>query len=128
MNIIPYDKIVHATIKVKKAELIDIPHAARLQYRLMTNDAIIKAKVHFQKEYIELYYNPKSEENKSMQPKISLDEIIKILNDNGVHPLKNGIKEEIVDYKTTLFDKMFNPPQIREIRPHGWGQSQAQKQ
>ncbi|MGC9129389.1 MAG: hypothetical protein ACP5GB_00680 [Candidatus Micrarchaeia archaeon] len=120
LNIIPYDKIVHANIEVKKEELIDQPHAARLQYRLLANDAIIKAKVHFQKGLIEIYYNPKSKENKSSLPKISLDEIIKILNENGVHPEKNGVKEEIVDYKKTLFDNMFNPKEIRKIKPYGW--------
>jgi len=117
----PYRKIKKVTFtNIKKEELKDIPHAARLQYRLLTNDAIIKAKVHYQKELIEIYYNPKSSENKSTQPKMSLDEIIKILNENSVHPEKDAIKEEIVDYKKTLFDRAFNAKQIRHAKPYSW--------
>ncbi|MGC9099007.1 MAG: hypothetical protein ACP5HW_00450 [Candidatus Micrarchaeia archaeon] len=120
LDIIPYDKIKYAKIKVKKEELIDMPHAARLQYRLLTNEAIIKAKVHFNEGLIELYYNPKGKENKSLQPKTSMEEILKILADNNVHAKTEDVKEEVVDYKEKLFEPTFHPKEIRKVKPYGW--------
>jgi hypothetical protein len=43
---VPYRTIKQVTFTdLKKEELIDIPHAARLQYRLMLLDPVIKAKI-----------------------------------------------------------------------------------
>ncbi|MGC8709997.1 MAG: hypothetical protein ACP5RF_00045 [Candidatus Micrarchaeia archaeon] len=118
MDVIPYKKIVHAVISVDKKGLVDVPHAARLQYRLLLNDAIIKAKVSFAKGSIELYYNKKGAENEL--PKISLDGIIALLKENGVEPKENGIKEEEVEYKDTLYNYAFEPKEIKKAKPYGW--------
>ncbi|MGC8662386.1 MAG: hypothetical protein ACP5RT_01210 [Candidatus Micrarchaeia archaeon] len=120
LNIIPYDKIRHVIINVKKEELVDIPHSARLQYRLLTNDAIIKAKVNYQKGTIEIYYNPEEKENKSQLKKISLNKILEILEENNVHAKADDAKGEVVDYKETLFKEAYNPKEIKHIKPYGW--------
>src|SRR5271155_3800014 len=70
---VPY-KIIKKVIftELKKEELIDIPHAARLQYRLMLLDPVIKATVDFTKSKISILYNPREAEN--IREKISIDE------------------------------------------------------
>jgi hypothetical protein len=118
MDIVPYKKIVHAEIKVDKSRLIDIPHAARLQYRLLLNDAIIKAKVSFTKGSIELYYNKEGSDNE--MPKVSLENVLTLLKENGVEPQKDGINEKEVDYKDTLYNYAFKPKEIKRAKPYGW--------
>src|SRR5271155_4685102 len=49
---------------IKKEELIDLEHAARLQYRLLLMDSVIKAKVEFAKLKIWIVFNPKEANNR----------------------------------------------------------------
>ena len=68
---VPYRMIKRvAFTNVKKSEMIDIPHAARLQYRLMLLEPIIKASVDFTKAKITVTYNPDTSDNN--KEKISL--------------------------------------------------------
>ena len=61
---VPYQMIKKVTFtNVSKAEMIDIPHAARLQYRLMLLEPIMKASVDFTKSKITVIYNPDTADN-----------------------------------------------------------------
>ena len=56
---VPYRMIKRLMFSnVKKEELQDIQHSARLQYRLMLMDPVIKANVNFTKRVITILYNP----------------------------------------------------------------------
>ncbi|MEM0123984.1 MAG: hypothetical protein QXF41_00365 [Candidatus Micrarchaeaceae archaeon] len=112
----PYSKIRYAVLDVEKSTLIDLPHSARLQYRLLLNDAVIKAKVSYAKSRIEIYYNPDGAANK--MPKISLDKIVEILDKEGVKITKRH--DEEVDYAEKLYNYAFNPPEIKHPTPYGW--------
>ncbi|MEM3227470.1 MAG: hypothetical protein QXK65_00790, partial [Candidatus Micrarchaeaceae archaeon] len=68
---------------VSKAELKDQPHAARLQYRLMLLEPVIKAYVNFLKGQIIVIYNPIGADN--IKDKMSLEELIDFLGKEGVH-------------------------------------------
>ena len=94
---VPYRIIKKATFSnVSRKELIDIPHAARLQYRLMLLDPILKARVDFTRGRIIVLYNPKSSDNN--KEKMSLDELVEILASQGVHIDRNGIEDIDYDY------------------------------
>ncbi|MGC8669885.1 MAG: hypothetical protein ACP5TL_01895 [Candidatus Micrarchaeia archaeon] len=113
---IPYNIIKQATItNVSKSDMIDMQHAARLQYRLMLNDAIIKARVDFTKSKITIIYNPKGSDN--IKPKISLEEIIELLSKEGIRVNMDSVKDEDYDYKA-FYNYAFGPKQIRERPPY----------
>ncbi len=122
---IPYDIIKQVTItNVSKSDMIDMQHAARLQYRLMLNDAIIKARVDFTKSKITIIYNPKGADN--IKPKISLDEIIELLGKEGIKVDMGNVKDEDYDYKS-FYNYAFGPKQIRERPPYTYTHSEWQK-
>jgi hypothetical protein len=111
---------------VKKSEMIDIPHAARLQYRLMLLDPVIKASVDFTKSKITVIYNhDKSDNNKE---KMSLDELKAVLKKEGVstdEPVTAA--NEDYDYYKEFYTYAYSPPSIRERAPYGYTQEQWQK-
>jgi len=114
----PYRKIKMVTFtNIKKEEIKDIPHAARLQYRLMLLDAVIKARVNYAKGQISIIYNPVGADN--IREKISLDELISFLEHEGVHVDKNNMKDEDFDYVKEFYSYAFNPKVIREHPPYG---------
>jgi len=114
----PYRKIKMVTFtNIKKEEIKDIPHAARLQYRLMLLDAVIKARVNYAKGQISIIYNPVGADN--IREKISLDELISFLEHEGVHIDKNNMKERDFDYIEEFYSYAFNPKVIREHPPYG---------
>lgn len=116
---VPYRIIKQVTFTgLAKDELIDIPHAARLQYRLMLLDPIIKARVDFTKSKINVIYNPREAEN--MKEKISLDELIDFLSKQGVHVTAENTSIEDYDYYKELYTYAYNPPTIRERAPYGY--------
>ena len=56
---IPYKMVREMIItNVDKQELKDIPHSARIQYRLLLLDAILKAKIEFIRGKVTITYNP----------------------------------------------------------------------
>ena len=70
---VPYHMVKRVTFtNISKAEMIDIPHAARLQYRLMLLEPIMKASVDFTKSKIIVTYNPDTADNN--KEKMSLDD------------------------------------------------------
>ncbi len=116
---VPYRIVARATFhNVGKSDFIDMEHAARLQYRLMLNDAILKARVHYAKGSIIVIYNPKSADN--MKEKISLEEIVEFLNKEGVHVTASDAVNEDYDYYKDFYSYAFNSPSIREHAPYGY--------
>ncbi|MGC8538265.1 MAG: hypothetical protein ACP5MK_00120 [Candidatus Micrarchaeia archaeon] len=123
---IPYGMIKHIEFNnLKKEELIDIPHCARLQYRLMLHDAIIKAKVEFVKRRISVIYNHPEAENK--KPKISRNELIEFLKKEGINVDASNIAERDYDYVKEFYSYAFFPPEIRHSTPYGWTREEYAK-
>ncbi|BCS90985.1 MAG: hypothetical protein ARM1_0442 [Candidatus Micrarchaeota archaeon] len=121
--IIPYKIITEVKFKVKKEDLIDIPHSARLQYRLMLLDAVIRATVDFTRERITIVYNDVN--NFNNKPKLSIDEIVEFLNVNGVHVSRDDIIERRdYDYYKEFYSYTYNPKVIRKAAPYGISQEE----
>lgn len=122
---VPYRIIKQVTYtNLKKEELIDIPHAARLQYRLMLLDPVIKARVDFTKLKITIIYNPRTAEN--IREKISKEELEDFLAKQGVHVDQSSMKEEDYDYYKNFYSYAYNPPSIRERAPYGYTKEEWQ--
>ncbi len=114
----PYRNVKEAVITgISKDELIDMPHAARVQYRLLLMDAVIRAKVEFVKGRITIFYNPRTATNR--KEKISLEELIEFLAKEGIHVDKKNIKERDIDYYEEIYKTQFNPKEIRDHPPYG---------
>ncbi|MFP3279204.1 MAG: hypothetical protein RXP92_02760 [Candidatus Micrarchaeota archaeon] len=114
----PYRKIKMVTFtNIKKEELKDVSHAARLQYRLMLLDAVIKAWVNYAKGQISIIYNPVGADN--IREKISLEDLISFLEHEGVHIDRSNMKERDFDYVEEFYSYAFNPKVIREHPPYG---------
>ncbi|MDE1865451.1 MAG: hypothetical protein KGH94_02320 [Candidatus Micrarchaeota archaeon] len=110
---------------VSKADMIDIPHAARLQYRLMLLEPIIKASVDFTKSKITVIYNPDTSDNN--HPKISIDDLREVLKKEGINTDTNHMAIEDYDYYKNFYSYAYNPPTIRERAPYGYTQEQWQR-
>jgi len=123
---VPY-KMVKKVIytNVKKEELIDIPHAARLQYRLMLMDPVLKASVDFTKSKISILYNHREAEN--YKEKISADELKEFLAKQGVHVEDEHTVVEDYDYYKNLYTYAYTPPSIRERAPYGYSMDEWKK-
>ncbi len=116
---VPYKIIKKVTFtNLKKEELIDIPHAARLQYRLMLMDPVIKATVDYVKCKISILYNPREAEN--IREKIDLDELKEFLSKQGVNVGNEHELVEDYDYYKNLYSYAYTPPSIRERSPYGY--------
>lgn len=116
---IPYRMVKEVTFSnVRKEDLIDLEHAARLQYRLMLNDAVLRAKVEFVKQKITVVYNPETAENR--KEKISLKELIALFAKEGVNLSRAGMEERDFDYFAEMYSYQFNPSVIREHPPYGY--------
>ncbi len=116
---VPYRIVAKVVFSnISKSDMKDQEHAARLQYRLMLNDAILKARVHFAKGNITIIYNPTNADN--LKEKISLEEIIKFLESEGIHVDRQHMVNEDYDYYKNFYSYAFNPPAIREHPPYGY--------
>ncbi len=123
---VPYRKVREVVFSgISKADLIDMPHAARLQYRLMLMDSVLRAKVEFVKGTITIVYNPTSAENR--KEKISLDELMDFLSKEGVRPDPKNMKEREFDYYEEIYKTQFNPKEIRDHPPYGVSREQWEK-
>ena len=120
---VPYKMIKQAVFSnIKKEELRDIEHGARLQYRLMLLDAVLRAKVEFVKQTITVIYNPP--EAKNRKEKISLEGLIEFLAKEGVHADRDSISNSDYDYYKEIYQYEFNPPSIRERAPYSYTKEQ----
>lgn len=116
---IPYRIIKRATFtNLKGEELVDIPHAARLQYRLMLLDPVVKAHVDYAKSKIVVIYNPR--EAKNLREKMSLGELTDFLSKQGISVSPSNTLEEDYDYKKQFYDYGYSSPPIRESVPYGY--------
>ena len=116
---VPYRKVRQVVFsKISKESYPDQEHAARLQYRLMLKDAILKARVNYIKGIITVIYNPKDADN--LKEKMSLDEIIEFLSTEGVHVDRQNMADEEYDYYKNFYSYAFNSPSVREHAPYGY--------
>ncbi len=116
---VPYDKIKKAVFSdIDRKELIDIPHAARLQYRLMLLDPVIKARVDYTKARITVIYNPETADN--YKEKMSLDDLVGILASQGVKVDRSKTENTDYDYRSEFYNYAYNPKRIREHPPYGY--------
>jgi hypothetical protein len=116
---IPYKMVREMTItNIDKTELKDIPHTARVQYRLLLLDAVLKAKIEFIRGKATLTYNPVGEANS--KEKMSRDDVIRFFAEQGVHIDPKNIVERDVDYIEEIYKPQFDPAQIREHAPYGY--------
>ncbi len=116
-------KVVFSNIN--KQELIDQQHAARLQYRLMLLDPVIKAQVNYLKSQIMVIYNPEGADN--IRDKISLSGIVEFLEKEGVHTDQKSTSESDYDYVKEMYSYFFNSPRIREHPPYGFTEQEWKK-
>jgi len=123
---VPYKIIKEVTFtELSKQELIDIPHAARLQYRLMLLDPIIKARVDYTKAKITIIFNPREADN--IREKMSFDEVKDFLAKQGIHVDEKNTKLEDYDYYKNFYTYAYNPPSIRERAPYAYTKEEWQK-
>lgn len=114
---IPYKTVKEVVFSnVSKEELKDIPYSARLQYRLLLMDSVLKAKIEFIWGRITVVYNPVGADNR--KEKISMRELIEFLAKEGVHVNTTEMKERDVDYINEIFKYQFDPASIREHAPY----------
>ena len=130
----PYRVIKKITFSnLNQKELVDIPHVARLQYRLLLFDAVIKAKVDYHKKFIRIIYNPPEADNN--REKISRDKLVEFLASEGVHvsTATENMEEVDYDYFKEHYSYAYFPPSIRESPPYGytreeWKRLKAEKE
>jgi hypothetical protein len=115
----PYRMIKEVTFSdLDTKELKDIPYCARLQYRLMLMDSVLKAKVAFHKRFITIIYNPVGATN--IKEKISMEQLVQFLANEGVHVKPEKTAERDYDYYREFYQYAYFPPVIREAPPYGW--------
>lgn len=110
---------------VNKAELIDMEHAARIQYRLMLQDAVLRAKVEFVKQKITIVFNPMDAKNN--REKTSIENLISFLAKEGVKVNPSLMQEQDFDYFKEMYSYHYNPPSIRERPPYGYTMDEWRK-
>ncbi len=106
-------------------ELIDIPHSARVQYRLLLMDAVLRAKVEFVKRKATVIYN--HPEAKNYKDKINQQQLIEFFEKEGIHVDRNAIKERDYDYVKEHYTYAFEAPEIRESVPYGYTKEEWHK-
>lgn len=120
---VPYRMIKSVTFtELDKKELIDVPHAARLQYRLMLLDPVIKARVDYTRAKINVLYNHDAADNN--KEKISLEDLIGVLSKEGIHINRSNMVNEDYNYYKNFYSYAYNPPSIRETAPYGYTMEQ----
>lgn len=126
---IPYKNVKQVSFSnLKKEELIDAEHAARLQYRLMLLEAVLFAKVEFAERRITITYNPP--EAQSRKEKMSLQQIVDFLAKENVRVDAQQMQEKDVDYYNEIYKYQYSPKSVREHPPYGytleeWGKMKA---
>ncbi len=104
---------------ISKEDLGDSEHAARLQYRLMLQEAVLFAKVEFVARRIKITYNPESATD-NRKAKTTMEKLIEFLADEGVRVNTKSVAERDVDYYNEIYRYHFNPQVIREHPPWGY--------
>jgi hypothetical protein len=117
--LVPYRKVRQVVFRgVRKEELVDPEHAARLQYRLILMEPILLAAVDFDEREIGVFYNPEEATNRN--ERISLQGIVDFLASEGVHVDSKGAESKEVDYYASVYGYYHNPKSVRERPPYGY--------
>ncbi|MDE1823411.1 MAG: hypothetical protein KGI00_00105 [Candidatus Micrarchaeota archaeon] len=120
---VPYRMVKEVIFKnLRKEELKDMEHSARLQYRLLLMDPILKAKVEFNKQRIVIVYNPVGADNR--KEKISERELMEFLAKEGIKVDRSSVDERDVDYYNEIYRYQFDPVSIREHPPYSYTREQ----
>lgn len=123
---VPYKMVKEIEFSnIKKEEMIDMEHAGRLQYRLMLQEPVLRAKVEFVKQKITIVYNPAGAENN--KPKISKEELVTFIAKEGVRIDPQQMAEKDFDYIREMYSYQFDPPAIRERPPYGYTMDEWKK-
>ncbi|MEM3791122.1 MAG: hypothetical protein QXL16_00115 [Candidatus Micrarchaeaceae archaeon] len=123
---VPYRIVKEVTFNnIKKEELIDLEHSARLQYELLLLEPVLRAQVSFVKRSIYVMFNPPDAKNR--KPKISLEELKQFLESKSVHVDISTATVNEVDYYKEVYSKQYNPAQIREHPPYGYTKEEWEK-
>ncbi len=123
---VPYKMVKEIEFSnIRREEMIDMEHAARLQYRLMLQEPVLRAKVEFVKQKITIVYNPADAQNN--KPKISREELVSFLAKEGVRAEMSNAVENDFDYFKEMYSYQFDPPAIRERPPYGYTMAEWKK-
>ncbi|VVB77085.1 Uncharacterised protein [uncultured archaeon] len=123
---VPYRTIKEVIFTgVGKDELRDAEHAARLQYRLLLLEPVLKAKVDFDGQKITILYNPETAPNRFA--KMSLQGLLDFLAKEGVLLDSKESKSRDVDYYREVYCYQYDPKQIRERPPYSFTLEEWQK-
>jgi len=116
---VPYKMIKEVTFtNLNPAQLRSIEYSARLQYRLLLLDSVLRAKIEFIRNKMTITYNPI--ESKNRKDKISREQLIEFLAKEGVTVNMQSISERDVDYFQEIYRYQFEPATIREHAPYGY--------
>ena len=123
---IPYKIIKEAVWSgVSKEEMVSMEHAARIQYRLMLLEPIIRAKIEFMKQKVTIIYNPDTAVNR--KEKISMEELVKFMATEGVKLDPHKAEMRDFDYVNEMYKYQFDPPTVRERPPYGYTMEEWKK-
>ena len=123
---VPYKIIKKVVFEgIDKSELKTQEYSARLQYRLLLQEPVIKAWVEFSRCKITVIYNPEGADN--IKEKMSLDALIDFIAKEGVHVDRSKLHEEDYDYYNEFYKYAYNPKSIREHPPYGFTMAQWRK-
>ncbi len=123
---VPYRMIKEVIFSdLSRDELKDIEHSARLQYRLLLMDSVLKAKVEFNWNRITITYNPL--EAKNRKEKTSRQQLIDFLAKEGINVKTAHTKERDLDYFEEIYKYQFEPATIREHAPYGYSREEWKK-
>lgn len=115
----PYRAVRNVTFSsLKKEDLQDSRHAARLQYRLMLIEPVIKAAVDFSELKISVIYNPNGASNG--RPGTDIGTISEFLEKEGVHVHPKSTRDSAYDYYSQLYSYAYSPARIRKSTPYGY--------
>jgi len=116
---VPYKMIKEVVFSnLDQSELGDMEHSARLQYRLLLLDSVLKAKVEFIRNRITITYNPTDSGNR--KEKISQQQLVDFLAKEGVYVDPAHVAERDVNYFEDIYKYQFEPETIREHAPYGY--------
>ena len=123
---VPYRMIREVILSnINSTELKSIENSARIQYRLLLMDAVLKAKVEFVKSRITITYNPEDAQNR--KEKTSRQNLLDFLAKEGVSVGEADTQERDVDYFAEIYKPQFEPATIREHAPYGYSREEWKK-
>ena len=116
---LPYRTVKQAVFAgIRKDEIKDWSHAARLQYKLLLLDPVLRAKVDADRRTISVIYNPDSADNRN--EKMSLKALVGFLEREGVRVSEKDAEVRDFDYRSEMYEYNYDPKEIRERPPFGY--------